>query len=199
MKEKSFMNIWQKGISEKLSNFCLVLISFSLTFFPLFSCVHFYKEKSRERQETLRLAECSVPYAEEDIKLAKDVFYNIWYNKFGDSENKLAENLALVCVIFEPDKWIVKGGYFIDGRPLPVDGYPVIGQALSKTLIVVYSKDLKQPIHKTSFAHELVHVSLLVLNESADPDHLGGEYPGWTKEHNEIIQEVNRVLKILEI
>lgn len=189
------MSIWLKGINGKLLSFYLVLISFTLTFFPLFACVQVLKE----RRETLELAECNIPYLPEDINLAKDVFYNVWYNKFGDPNDELAENLSIMCVIFEPEKWRVKGGFFLDGRPLPPDGYPIIGQALSETLIIVYSKDLKQPLYKTSFAHELVHVALKTRNGSADPDHLGDKYEGWTQEHNDLIREVNHVLKVLEL
>lgn len=47
----------------------------------------------------------------------------------------------------------------------------------------------------TSFIHELVHVSLWAISgTSGDPDHLGARFPGWTMEHNILIQDTNKIL-----
>ena len=69
----------------------------------------------------------------------------------------------------------------------------IIGLTQGNSVIWVWrGKDFK--ISKSSFAHELVHVSLRAINGHGDYDHEGSLREGWTEQHTELIIDVKRAL-----
>lgn len=51
-------------------------------------------------------------------------------------------------------------------------------------------------IHQTALAHELLHMCLLARRGTADPDHLGDLYKGWTQAHEDLVLRADALLKV---
>jgi len=155
------------------------------------------KAENKQRLNEIRQLDCNVPYRESKIHLAKTVFYSVWLDNFKDPDLAVGMNLDRLCVEFSKKRWKVDRGYYEDGKRLPIGGANVLGQTFNRSYIRVYSAGKDTKLYKTSFAHELVHASLMALNGQADPDHLGNKYKGWTLKHSQLIDRVNAELLFL--
>ena len=127
------------------------------------------------------------------VSIAMYTFLQIWEEHFPHqvSTHRVDEALSSLLTTFNSEKktanaYTSEGVY---GENLPVSG-------LTLTPGWVWVKMTPgDRLCKSSFVHELVHVAIWAINKShGDPDHLGGKYPGWTLEHNLVIQETNKVL-----
>ncbi len=156
------------------------------------------KAEDKARIDEIRQLDCNYPYSKAEIDLAKELFYTVWLERFGDPDLVVGINLDRLCVEFEPEKWHVKSGYYESGKPIPPGGSLVLGQAYSRSHVRVYSPNNEIRLHKTALVHELVHASLMALLGHGDADHLGDKYEGWTKEHSKLIHEVNDLLGLLD-
>lgn len=152
------------------------------------------KAENKQRLNEIRQIDCNVPYRESKIHLAKTIFYSVWLENFEDPDLAVGMNLDRLCVEFSKKRWTVDRGYYEDGKRLPEGGANVLGQTFNRSYVRVYSPGKDTKLYKTSFAHELVHASLMALNGQADPDHLGNKYQGWTLKHSQLIDRVNAEL-----
>lgn len=210
MKRKYTKN-WRKDITEKLYNFFLVPISFLFVVPGIFTVLLVYSSiiscttplpkdpNKSECQDVIRQLDCNIPYTKEEIRLAKEIFYSSWLEHIGDPDLVVGMNLDRICVVFTGEKWEVKNGFSMDGSPFPPEGASVIGQTFNRSYVKVYSSSIDTPLYTTSFAHELVHASLMALGTEGDPDHLGNKYDGWTRIHNALIKEVNLHLALMDL
>jgi hypothetical protein len=50
-------------------------------------------------------------------------------------------------------------------------------------------------LSETALSHELMHLALLARRGTADPDHLGSYYRGWTQAHEDLVYRADTMLK----
>ena len=134
-------------------------------------------------------------YRREKVAIAMQTFEISWRGHFGKSPpvEKVMRNLI---IIFNQDEKRVRRAFDADG--VLIENPTLAGETIGKNMIWVQSSN--QRICDTSFAHELVHISLWAEGwDRGDPDHLGKNYYGWTTEHELLIQEVNETLCVLGI
>lgn len=175
-----------------------IIVGLFLLHLTLASCIgSLPKAENKQRLNEIRQIQCNAPYTESKIHLAKKVFYSVWLENFEDPDLAVGMNLDRLCVEFSRKRWKVSRGYYEDGKRLPASGANVSGQAFNRSYVRVYSTGKDTKLYKTSFAHELVHASLMALNGQADPDHLGNKYQGWTLKHSRLIERVNADLLFL--
>lgn len=141
-----------------------------------------------------------VVFSPKNTDRAFQIFYSEWITEFNEGKDDLILKDALekVFVEFTRDKIPVDNGYSMDGTPFP-PGEVVMCHGLTNDVdhIQVWGGEEPHKIGKTSFVHELVHVSLKVKYGFYDSDHLGNIYKGWTKKHNEFIDKTKK--KLLEL
>lgn len=137
------------------------------------------------------------PFSETEVKQAIQLFYTEWLNSFGKRKSiELKNTLDELIVHFTEKEIPLKKGYFVSGKPFPLEGIKALGVTHSRKLIEVWIREPPYRLSKTSFAHELVHVALIVLNGEPDADHLGEKYSGWTKRHSDFIVRFNKKLDL---
>mgnify|MGYP001577520469 CR=1 FL=1 len=78
-----------------------------------------------------------------------------------------------------------------DGRE-----YDMYGFTQSRTLIEINTPESLM-IGDSTFFHEMTHVTLWYLSNEPDPDHEEEKYSGWTKKHNEMIQNLQQEMRVI--
>lgn len=133
-----------------------------------------------------------------DTSLALHVFYIEWNKRLGDRSDKVLRNLNKMFIEWEPELMSFNNGYGLDGTFIQ-EG-KASGLTFTQDYIAVHIEK-GEPIYKTSLVHELVHASIRAQNRDThgDPDHEGTKYLGWTREHTELILEVNEILKLMDL
>jgi len=124
-------------------------------------------------------------------KLTKIVF---WIYKFGDEDLKVYEALNKLILAYSPERHYITSAFSVDGKQLKNVG--ISGLMVSKSVIWCHAQQ-DEKISGTSTVHELVHIALANSINSADADHEGPKYPGWTSKHTELIKATNTNLEIL--
>jgi hypothetical protein len=142
-------------------------------------------------------ADCNFPDPA-DTSLAMHIFYIEWNKRFGDRSDRVLRNLNKMFIEWEPELMSFDRGYRLDGTF--IEQGKASGLTFTQDYVAVHIEK-NEPIYKTSLAHELVHASIRATNRDThgDPDHEGTKYYGWTKEHTELISEVNEILKLMDL
>ena len=135
-------------------------------------------------------------YPKHKTALAFFVFYHKWVEHFGDSDYAVKGVLQRVMVQWDPIKKISKRGYSLDGKPFI--NRTIVGRVESENIIWVW-QGYEHKISRSALIHELVHLALRAKNGTADPDHEGGKYKGWTFSHTLMIQECKQMLEAFNI
>lgn len=134
--------------------------------------------------------DCKV-YKKYETALALMIFYDHWKSNFGDSNLKVKNALENIMITWGLEKKSMKRAYSINGKK--IKNATIIGLTQGNSVIWVWrGKDFK--ISRSSFAHELVHISLRAINGHGDYDHEGSLREGWTEQHTELIIDVKRAL-----
>lgn len=121
------------------------------------------------------------------------LFYRDWKNKFGDEKGDVLKSLNKLVITWGDEEKKISGiGFDVNGRPL---SGVARGLTLMPSYIWVWTNPLYKRIAATALIHELVHSALWSKNKlHGDPDHEGGDFKGWTKEHTAFIDELNSIL-----
>jgi hypothetical protein len=133
---------------------------------------------------------CEV-YPKHETALAFFVFYHKWVEYFGDSDYAVRGVLEKVMVQWDTNKKISSKGFSLNGDPFK--NRNIIGRVESKSVIWVW-QGYDQKISRSALIHELVHLALRAKNGTADPDHEGTKYRGWTYAHSLMINEAKQML-----
>lgn len=134
----------------------------------------------------------SFVFSEERVDEALEMFYKEWSKEFGE-EYIIEYVLPHIKVEFTQGYIYVKGGFKKDGTPLSKDKLnPCMGYTKALNHIQVWIQEPPYLIGKTSFVHELVHVSLKLINGYYDADHLGQRWQGWSENHSRWIDNLNQ-------
>ena len=133
-----------------------------------------------------------------EVTKAMTIFYNEWLVFFGDDRGKVKKALNRLMIEWSGEKKYIDARMFsINGKAI---GKPkkrsIGGLTLTKSFVWILIRD-DNKISSSSFAHELVHVSLWAIepNGEGDADHEGPRYKGWTRKHTFFIQHVKYLLK----
>ena len=129
-------------------------------------------------------------YEKDYVAWTMYVFYELWEERFGDSEKKIENALNNLEIRWGQDRREVHNVYDINGNFLETSS--VSGLMESPYISWVGIED---NISDTSFVHELVHIALVHVCGSPDPDHEGDVYKCWSEQHSFFIDEVNTALK----
>jgi hypothetical protein len=136
------------------------------------------------------VSDCKV-YPKHKTALGLMIFYSHWVEEFGDPKQIVKDALEKIMITWGLEKKSMKRAYSINGKK--IKNATIIGLTQGNSVIWVWrGKDFK--ISKSSFAHELVHVSLRAINGHGDYDHEGSLREGWTEQHTELIIDVKRAL-----
>lgn len=121
------------------------------------------------------------------------IFYRQWYHTFGDRQNKIKKNLDEIMIQWSSKKKVLANiGHNIKGEK--INRGVVKGMALTPTYLWLRTNEYKR-VFASSLVHELVHVALWSQGcRAGDPDHEGGKYQCWTKQHTNFIQHLNELL-----
>lgn len=134
--------------------------------------------------------------------LALHVFYIEWVNKFRDDDLLLRKALNDLEIEYGTYQRRISRIFSMDGefRPDPTVINGLTGRN-GKYIFVWIGQGSHPKLSKTSFVHELVHVAIYAANygEHGDPDHLGDVYKGWTHMHSKLIEDVNEILKSMDL
>jgi hypothetical protein len=130
-------------------------------------------------------------YAKHEVALAFFVFYHKWDEYFGDTNYAVKGVLEKVMVQWDINKKVSIRGYDLKGDPF--EDRNIIGRVESKSVIWVW-QGYNHKISRSALFHELVHLALLAKNGTADPDHEGPKYKGWTYAHTLMIDEAKQML-----
>jgi len=139
---------------------------------------------------------CDFPRADR-VGFVVGLFYERWVDKFGDPDKKVFKTLNSLMIEWGEKKKSILGGAY-DMKGTEIKGYAK-GITLMPGYIWVWEEKY-QRIAATALVHELVHSALWSSSGyHGDPDHEGGEFLGWTREHTKFIQEINSLLAELDI
>jgi len=131
-------------------------------------------------------------YPKHQTALAFFVFYHKWTEYFGDKNYAVRGVLEKVMVQWDVNKKISSRGYNLKGERLK--DHNIIGRVESSTIIWVW-QGYNNKISQSALFHELVHLALRAKNGTADPDHEGSKYRGWTGAHSVMIIEAKQMLR----
>ncbi len=112
-----------------------------------------------------------------DLSLTTSIIYLEWDKTFGDPDRKFYSNLSNLMIEWTSDELPVQPPYRLT-KSVTIDPQHIRIRV-----------DMKDQFYAL-YAHELVHIALWSINKDPDDDHEGPKYPGWTKEHNEWIEEM---------
>ncbi len=135
-------------------------------------------------------------YPKHKTALAFFVFYHKWVEYFGDHNLVVKGMLQKVMVQWDTRKKTSKRGFSLNGEPFT--NRTILGRVESDNIIWVW-QGYEHKISKSALIHELVHLALKAKNGSADADHEGGKYKGWTYSHTLMIQECKDMLAAFNI
>jgi len=131
-------------------------------------------------------------YPKHETALAFFVFYHKWTEYFGDRDYAVRGVLEKVMVQWDTNKKVSSRGYNLKGDPFKDRN--IIGRVETNSMIWVW-QGYDHKISQSALFHELVHLSLRAKNGSADPDHEGKKYRGWTRAHSVVIIEAKNMLR----
>ena len=131
-------------------------------------------------------------YPKHQTALAFFVFYHKWTEYFGDSNYAVRGMLEKVMVRWDTEKKVSKKGYSLNGESF--ENRNIIGRVESDTLTWVW-QGYDHKISQSALFHELVHLALRAKYGTADPDHEGTKYRGWTRLHSSMIIECKQMLQ----
>tara|TARA_R110000824_G_C15090628_1_gene665311 strand:+ start:320 stop:928 length:609 start_codon:yes stop_codon:yes gene_type:complete len=135
-------------------------------------------------------------YPIHETALALFIFYHQWVEYFGDSNLAVKGMLEKVMIEWDTKKRTDITGFDIKGKKSKTS--TIIGLVKSSSMIWVW-QGYHHRISESALIHELVHLALRAKNGTADPDHEGLEYRGWTKRHSQMIIETKQMLRAFEI
>ena len=135
-------------------------------------------------------------YPKHQTALAFFVFYHKWTEYFNDNDYAVRGMLQKVMVEWGMEKKISKRGFNLKGQPFK--NRVIIGRVESSTMTWVW-KGYNHKISESALMHELVHLALKAKNGTADPDHEGSKYRGWTYAHSLMIDECKQMLRAFGI
>ena len=135
-------------------------------------------------------------YPKHETALALFVFYHKWTEYFEDRNYAVRGVLEKVMIQWGVDKKISKRGYDLEGEPF-VDRV-IIGRVETDTMTWVW-RGYDHKISQSALFHELVHLSLRAKYGTADPDHEGPKYRGWTPAHSAMIVETKQMLSAFNL
>jgi hypothetical protein len=141
------------------------------------------------------VSRCST-YEKHKTSLAMIVFYQQWYEHFGDKNKAVRYMLEDVMIEWGDRKKIVKIAYDVEGNL--IKEATVVGLARSGNYIWAW-KGYNNKISETSLIHELVHQALRATNGTGDSDHEGRRYKGWTWKHTSMIIKTKNMLRTFNI
>ena len=130
-------------------------------------------------------------YPKHQTALAFFVFYHKWTEYFGDGDYAVKGILEKVMVRWDTEKKISKRGYNLEGAPF--QNHTIIGRVESDSMTWVW-QGYDHKISQSALFHELVHLALRAKLGTADPDHEGSKYRGWTVAHSVMIIEAKQML-----
>ena len=131
-------------------------------------------------------------YPKYKTALAFFVFYHKWTEYFGDEDFAVRGLLEKVMVQWDTKKKISKNGYNLKGKAF--EDRSIIGRVESDTMTWVW-QGYDRRISQSALFHELVHLALRAKYGTADPDHEGPKYRGWTPAHSVMIIEAKQMLR----
>jgi hypothetical protein len=152
--------------------------------FPQMILIPFFKSASQV------VPNCKT-YPKHETALAFFVFYHKWTEYFGDTNYAVRGVLEKVMVHWDTNKKVSKRGYNLRGELF--QDRSIIGRVESKSVIWVW-QGYDHKISRSALFHELVHLALKAKNGTADPDHEGPKYKGWTYAHTLMIDEAKEML-----
>ena len=135
-------------------------------------------------------------YPKHQTALAFFIFYHKWTEYFGDRDFTVRGMLEEVMIQWDADKKISKRGYSLNGEPF--ENRTIIGRANSDSMTWVW-QGYNHRISRSALFHELVHLALRAKYGTADPDHEGPKYRGWTPAHSAMIIETKQMLRAFNL
>ena len=130
-------------------------------------------------------------YPKHETALALFIFYYKWTEYFGDRDYAVRGMLEKVMVQWDTNKKVSKKGYNLKGEPF--EDRNIIGRVESDSMTWVW-QGYDHRISQSALFHELVHMALRAKFGTADPDHEGSKYRGWTRAHSVMIIESKQML-----
>ena len=131
------------------------------------------------------------------LGLAIKVFVKEYSNEFNIPEEKIWAMLSGLQIEVSAIPRTVHAAFDVDGKLLKGE-VPVNGLALSKNHIWIEAKTSQ--IWSSALVHELIHIIIWRKNKvHGDPDHEGGQFSGWEKEHTIFIQKMKNILLDMEL
>lgn len=131
-------------------------------------------------------------YPKHKTALAFFIFYHKWTEYFGDRNYAVKEVLERVMIQWDTNKKVSSRGYSLTGEPFKDRN--IIGRVETNSMAWVW-QGYDNKISQSALFHELVHLALLARYGTADPDHEGAKYRGWTKAHSVMIIEAKQMLR----
>jgi len=128
--------------------------------------------------------------------LALFVFYHQWLENFGDRKMIIRGMLEKVMIKWGTEKRVGIKGYDLNGERYK--NRNIIGLVETDSIIWVW-EGYHHRISESALIHELVHIALRAENGSADPDHEGHKYRGWTPRHTRMIIETKKMLRAFNL
>jgi hypothetical protein len=129
----------------------------------------------------------------EQIRNVLLLFYNDWYEYFGDNHYKVLNSLSNLKISCSDTKKTLSSNYYkLDGVKGKRDA-SISGISYDINHIWFFIENEHNLCH-SSLIHELVHISLGSTSNRSwdtnllDPDHEGNKYPGWTAKHTSFIE-----------
>jgi len=135
-------------------------------------------------------------YPKHQTALAFFIFYHKWTEYFDDRNYAVRGMLEKVMVRWDIEKKISKKGYKLNGERF--EDHNIIGRVESNTVTWVW-QGYNHRISQSALFHELVHLALMAKNGTADPDHEGPKYRGWTPLHSSMIIECKQMLSAFNL
>jgi len=135
-------------------------------------------------------------YPKHETALAFFIFYHKWTEYFGDRDYAVRGMLEKVMVQWGTSKKVSKKGYNIKGEPY--ENHNIIGRVETDTMTWVW-QGYDHRMSQSALFHELVHMALRAKYGSADPDHEGLKYRGWTPAHSVMIIEAKQMLRAFNL
>jgi len=124
------------------------------------------------------------------------VFYHQWLEYFEDKNMAVRGMLEKVMIRWGTEKRTGGKGYNIKGERYKDRN--IIGLVETNNIIWVW-QGYNHRISESALIHELVHLALRAKNGTADPDHEGFKYRGWTPAHTRMIIESKQMLRAFEL
>jgi len=147
-------------------------------------------------EEASQIVPNCATYPVHQTAFAMVVFYHQWLKYFGDHNMAVRGMLQKVMIKWGTQKRRGKKGYDINGERYTDRN--IIGLVETDNMIWVW-QGYNHKMSESALIHELVHLALRAINGTADPDHEGHKYRGWTPRHTYMIIETKQMLRAFEL